>query len=142
MKFIALYAIRLYQRFISPRKGFCCAYASVTGHASCSVLGYRAIRRFGVYGGIKLLDNRLHKCTVAAGRRPRIARSGPLSHQAGSVSCDLPCDASDACDALDCASDCLPWRKKRRDGRVFIPPRTERASRTNSTNRQSPPHRS
>lgn len=130
MKYIALQAIRLYQRFISPRKGFCCAYAAVTGHASCSALGYRAIRRFGVWGGLDVLDQRLHKCSVSARDRERVVRHGPLARQAGSISCDLPCDGSDACDALDCASDCASWRKKRRRDRVVIPPRTDRTNRT------------
>jgi putative component of membrane protein insertase Oxa1/YidC/SpoIIIJ protein YidD len=129
MRFLALQAIRLYQRYLSPYKGYCCAYASVTGHASCSALGYRAIRRFGVWNGLDLLDRRLHKCAVSARRSQRIVRHGPMARQAGSVSCDLPCDASDACDALECVSDCVPWRKLRRSERVVIPPGEQRANR-------------
>ncbi|MFP5394003.1 MAG: membrane protein insertion efficiency factor YidD, partial [Gammaproteobacteria bacterium] len=59
MKLLALGAIRLYQKFLSPHKGFCCAYAAVSGRASCSVLGYRVIRRHGIWNGLALLDRRL-----------------------------------------------------------------------------------
>ena len=51
MKSVALPGIRLAQRWISPRKRFPCAYRVHTGNASCSWLGYRAIRRFGVWQG-------------------------------------------------------------------------------------------
>jgi putative component of membrane protein insertase Oxa1/YidC/SpoIIIJ protein YidD len=131
VKPLALHAIRLYQRFLSPYKRFCCAYAAVTGHASCSVLGYRAIRRFGVWRGLGVLDIRLHKCGVACRRhRPlrEVARHGPLARQSGSLHCDLPCDLCSPCDLLDCASE---WRRRKRrdDAYVVIPPRTSRPNR-------------
>ena len=49
LKILALAAITLYQRFVSPRKGFSCAYRFHTGGPSCSVLGFRAVRRYGVH---------------------------------------------------------------------------------------------
>ena len=48
LRALALRAIGLYQRHLSPRKGFACAYRARTGGASCSELGFRAIRRFGL----------------------------------------------------------------------------------------------
>ena len=142
MKTLALYAIRIYQRFLSPYKGFRCAYAAVSGRASCSALGYRAIRRFGLWRGLGVLDERLLKCGVAHRRHRPLGRArthGPLAHQAGSVSCDLPCDACswgdlgdacDACDVCDCASD---WwrRKRRRDQDVIIPVAGDRGAWSN-----------
>ncbi len=99
MKALALLAIRCYQRYLSPRKGFCCAYAAFTGHASCSALGYRAIRRFGVIDGIALLDRRLNKCGVAF-RRYRPAAPMALGRQGGFLdcACDVPGDCSSPCD--------------------------------------------
>lgn len=137
MRLLALLAIRFYQQFISPYKGFCCAYGAYTGHASCSALGYRAVRRFGVWQGVQVLDGRMAKCGVAHRR----ALAAPIGRQAGS--CDLPCDGSScdidlpspgkACNALgDCAdcSDCCDWnrsRKKRREeDETHIPPRSNR----------------
>lgn len=60
MKILVLAAIRFYQRKLSPHKGFSCAYAACTGHARCSALGYRAVRRLGVWHGLSVLDRRLH----------------------------------------------------------------------------------
>lgn len=97
MKVLALAAIRFYQRNISPRKGFCCAYARYTGGASCSALGYRAIRRFGVLEGLGVLDRRLERCGTAH----RIALHSaqlPLQRQQGFLDCG-GCDVG-ACDGI------------------------------------------
>lgn len=136
MKSLALHAIRLYQRYLSPHKRFRCAYAAVSGHCSCSVLGYRAIRRFGVWRGLAVLDLRLHKCGVASRRQripaPAAALHGRRANQAGFIDCggcDAPgCDMpTDACgDLLDCAncSGGCDWRRRRRhDDYVVIPVR-------------------
>lgn len=140
MKKLALAAIRCYQRLISPHKGFRCAYRALTGHASCSALGYRVIRRFGVWRGIRLLRQRLYKCGVAY--RRYALPPGPLARQAGFIdcNCDLPCElpgascsneaGSCACDLLsgcDAVGDCGgSSRKKARhdsDEAVHLPPR-------------------
>ena len=129
LRLAALGAIRLYQRFISPHKGFGCAYRLHTGGASCSTLAYRAIRRHGLFTGLALLDQRLDRCGEAHRRHGQEAarRLGP---QAGlcDLSCDAPCDldggghglprgmsncASAACDCTNCAScDCGDWRRR------------------------------
>jgi uncharacterized protein len=108
MKALALFAIRLYQRHLSPRKGFNCAYRAHTGRASCSALGYRAVRRHGAWRGYAILRRRLERCG-AVHRRQRAAEWA--RSQAGF--CDLPCDvscdggdASGACDVLSAAGDC------------------------------------
>ncbi len=129
MKALALWAIRLYQRLISPHKGFRCAYRGYTGHAGCSALGYRAIRRFGVIGGVKVLRSRLNKCGVAY-RRYRPAPTFMPAGQGGFLDCDCG-GGPDSCDANPC--DCNPcdidWgnnkkRKKQRDR--YVPPRRNR----------------
>lgn len=127
MKTLALWAIRLYQRLISPYKGFRCAYAVHTGHASCSGLGYRAIRRFGVLGGVTVLRMRLHKCGVAY-RRYRRAPGAALASQAGF--CDADC--FDGCDICDCAVEMpcdfgskkskLKKKQNKQDKDIVLPP--------------------
>lgn len=92
-------AIRAYQRYISPHKGFSCAYRCHTGRASCSHLGWRALRRWGVRGGLAVLNQRLFMCGVAFRRygplqpQRRVYR-GPWSAQQGlcDMACDAPCD--------------------------------------------------
>jgi putative component of membrane protein insertase Oxa1/YidC/SpoIIIJ protein YidD len=123
MKSIALSAIRFYQRVLSPRKGYCCAYASYTGHASCSALGYRAIRRFGLWHGLSVLNGRLEKCGVAYRRY----RPSTLARQAGFLDCDCDVGGCDiAGDVCSNASDC-DWKRRRNRGDeqyVVIPPRS------------------
>lgn len=88
MRSAALFAITLYQRYLSPYKGYCCAYRSYTGGASCSMLGFRVIRRFGVWDGLKLLRDRMALCGVAYRRWVR-ARL-PARRQKGFI--DAACD--------------------------------------------------
>jgi putative component of membrane protein insertase Oxa1/YidC/SpoIIIJ protein YidD len=114
MRRIALSSIRLYQRHLSPHKGFCCAYRHHTGHASCSELGYRTIRRFGLFDGLDLLRRRLDKCGLAH-RRYNETPARRFRHQAGF--CDLSCDF-DCGDGLlsDCSPcDCGDWGSSRKD---------------------------
>lgn len=144
MKTLALSAIGFYQRHLSPYKGFRCAYCAYTGNASCSAFGARAIRRYGVWDGLAVLNGRLRKCGVAF-RRYRPPPPLPLlvkPNQAGE--CDLPCDCSceppspsSLCDmACDCADakDCYDWWRDRRkrqelDEILYIPPRNPREER-------------
>jgi putative component of membrane protein insertase Oxa1/YidC/SpoIIIJ protein YidD len=133
MKLLALRLIEFYKRHVSPRKGFSCAYRCHTGRASCSTLGYRAIRRHGVLRGVGLLRQRLHLCGVAHRRWSPPAR--PLKAEAGlcDMGCDVPCDLSfpvevgDALQICDCPCDCGDWgdrskRRKRDEKYAYIPP--------------------
>ena len=104
----ALAAIGAYQRHVSPYKGFCCAYRTHTGRASCSTLGARVIRRHGMFKGLLLLRERLRRC----GEVYRLHHSPAyrtLTAQRGDLDCgdcDLSgCDVGDALDLSDCC-DC------------------------------------
>ncbi|MBL8483981.1 MAG: membrane protein insertion efficiency factor YidD [Rhodocyclaceae bacterium] len=131
MKALALLAIRLYQRLLSPRKGWCCAYRHHTGRAGCSELGYRAIRRLGLLRGLGVLSERLYKCGVAYRRHN--AAAPRLHRQAGvcDASCDLPCHGdlgSCACDLFsncDLPGDCSNGRQRDKvsdERTVYLPP--------------------
>jgi putative component of membrane protein insertase Oxa1/YidC/SpoIIIJ protein YidD len=110
MKAPALLAIRLYQRLISPYKGFTCAYRARTGRAGCSGLGYRAIRRHGAWRGWLILRRRLEKCgqahrTLHAQHSYRKAQAG-FCDCADALSCgDLLSGADTASDVASCACD-------------------------------------
>jgi putative component of membrane protein insertase Oxa1/YidC/SpoIIIJ protein YidD len=106
---LALAAIRGYQRWLSPQKGFSCAFRSATGGASCSAYGHAVIARFGLRLGLGLLRRRLDLCGhVHAARRP--PRAPMLYRQQGHCDlscegpCDLPCAGNHtvAADAADC----------------------------------------
>ena len=130
----ALAAIGVYQRYVSPHKGFCCAYRVHTGGASCSVLGARVIRRWGLWSGLRLLRQRLRRCGDVHRRCANQMRS--LALQRGSCDLDLPgvdadcCDAVDVCDCCDCD---WPSRDKRRHVRER---KSDKARRWNAAERR------
>lgn len=141
MRQFLLTAIRVYQLYISPHKGFCCAYREHTGRASCSALGYRVVRRYGVFTGVALLRQRTHRCGVVH-RRYRSRPVQALHPQRGvcDIGCDLPCDAgcdlpsgssfSKFFDYLNCFDVCScdgPDRKRKsteHEKSVYIPSRS------------------
>ena len=87
---LALWAIRRYQRRLSPRKGFSCAYRIHRGGAGCSAHGYRVIQRHGLALGLPLLLRRLERCG-GIHRATLDTRNPVLHYQRGE--CDiLPCD--------------------------------------------------
>jgi putative component of membrane protein insertase Oxa1/YidC/SpoIIIJ protein YidD len=64
---LASWLIGLYQRHLSPRKGFRCAYrARHPARSSCSEFGKRAIERLGMLSGVQLLRRRFRRCHVAS----------------------------------------------------------------------------
>ena len=97
MKALALLAIKGYQRFISPRKGYSCAYRVHTGYQSCSSLGYRAIRRYGLFTGLGVLNGRFDRCAAA---NFQFHQSQHLHHQRGY--CDVPACDIPSCDLPSC----------------------------------------
>ena len=145
MRSIALPAIEFYKRRISPHKGFCCAYRAHLGRFSCSTLGYRAIRRYGVLKGMAVLRQRTRLCAITQRR----FRESTATGQRGSAPCDLPCDMScvpdcnlpnidckgvsryfNCCDG--CACDGPERKKKPQDkdkGAAYVPPARGRAQR-------------
>jgi putative component of membrane protein insertase Oxa1/YidC/SpoIIIJ protein YidD len=137
--YLLLAVIRLYQRFISPHKGFRCAYHAHTGRQSCSHLGLRAVRMYGALSGLAVLRRRLYLCGVAHRRYAAPHRRPPLSQRGN---CDLPCDGgcdmpdTTSCTTLgDCASnlgcDCgsCDWPERKRKNKdekeqaVYLPPK-------------------
>lgn len=122
---LALAGIRLYQRYLSPVKGFSCAYRVLTGGDSCSAYGYRVIARHGLMLGTSLLRRRLQACGEQ--HRQHLARQAAPRRmtarhraQAGDCACDVPhadCISCDrACDVADLMSGChcdfSSWKKK------------------------------
>lgn len=109
-----LLAIVAYQRFISPYKGFRCAFHAHTGRGTCSGYGYRVFARYGSVRGWRLLRRRFADCRVAAqlesslhngsaGEAP-VRKLMPSTRQGGFVDCggcDMP-----GCDLPDCGKTC------------------------------------
>ena len=91
---LSLRAIHAYQRFLSPRKGYSCAFRCATGRDGCSGYGYRVIQRFGLIAGLALLRRRLRLCGDTYRRRTTVPNP-VLYYQRGD------CDPG-------CGGDCLP----------------------------------
>jgi uncharacterized protein len=136
----ALAAIQGYQRYLSPYKGFCCAYRVHTGKAGCSQFGYRAISRFGVFDGLVILKKRLALCgqvyrqfadKISDGAKNALSKTKrPNSKQRGD--CDPGCagdcspdisfrDLGDAaCSTADSCGSCdWPSSKKSKQARKY-----------------------
>ncbi|MGM9482723.1 membrane protein insertion efficiency factor YidD [Roseateles sp. NT4] len=126
----ALAAIGIYQRYVSPYKGFCCAYRAHTGGPSCSALGTRVIRRHGLLAGTVLLRRRLRRCgEVYRHFHPTGPR--PLAAQRGD--CDASCDGpGDGCDGWDCdvcdGCDACDWPDRKRKDKPTASRRRHSAS--------------
>lgn len=131
MQLLVLWSIKFYQRFISPHKGFCCAYRTHTGRASCSSLGYRVVRRYGVINGLAVLRKRLYLCGVAHRRySPPYRRPMPAQRGDCDIGCIGDCGSTlDYASCLDCGSCDWPNRKNaasEKEQYVYIPPRVSR----------------
>ncbi len=62
----AVAAIGAYQRYVSPHKGYRCAWGVHTGKSTCSTWGRRVMGRFGVVVGWALLLRQFRRCQCAA----------------------------------------------------------------------------
>jgi putative component of membrane protein insertase Oxa1/YidC/SpoIIIJ protein YidD len=67
----AIRAIEWYQRELSPRKGFSCAYRLAYGGHSCSGVVKRAFAEAGVAAGMSALFHQPSKCHAAARKLDR-----------------------------------------------------------------------
>ncbi|WP_424923184.1 membrane protein insertion efficiency factor YidD [Aquabacterium commune] len=92
----AVFSIGLYQRYLSPYKGYCCAHRSLHGRESCSQYGSRSIRRAGLRRGLALLNRRFQACNAASltlteqRNNALKAEACPLWSQQGTKSCCAP----------------------------------------------------
>lgn len=93
---LVLAAIAVYQRRISPHKGYGCAYRLKHGGSGCSGVGRRLIRRYGLLKGWRVLQKRFERCRAENLRR----RAGGMAyHQRG----DSAACKSRFCRSADCA---------------------------------------
>ena len=104
---LACWFIELYQRHISPRKGFCCAYrVRYRRRDSCSQYARRAISKLGLLPGVQVLRRRFGKCRHASKvldyepRRAREKKRNPHRF----ADCGSRCDPGVPIDACDCAT--------------------------------------
>ncbi len=112
-------AIQLYQKFLSPHKGFRCAHRKLYGEASCSEYFRQAIATEGLATAIPLFQQRLWDCKqarqellyrslsqqiMANGERRRKRRDSGFWDCGGDTDFDGTPDCLEGCDG-DCG-DC------------------------------------
>jgi putative component of membrane protein insertase Oxa1/YidC/SpoIIIJ protein YidD len=101
-------AIRGYQRYISPYKGFCCAHRALHGGPGCSEAIRRIIEVNGVWNCWPRVRERFAQCREAA----LTLRAGPLAAglfgaQSEADQRDRKKKRGDTCDGVDCGGDCI-----------------------------------
>lgn len=124
----ALATVHFYQRWVSPRKGFSCAYRLRFDDTSCSQHFVEQLAQGGLRHGLRSLRARMGSCRDAnAALRSSAARPSDSDHRAetgetssseGASTTDQANDRQDSnacraaecgdasCDGLDCLSSC------------------------------------
>jgi uncharacterized protein len=108
LKLAASAAIVGYQRYVSPYKGFRCAYRAKTGRSSCSEYARRLVLKLGVGALAEGLPRQFARCKTAFAtlsaypyeRAEERKRKRDRADACDINPCDLPLDL--ACNASSC----------------------------------------
>lgn len=65
LDFAVIHCIRFYQKYLSPRKGFSCAYSVLYRCESCSEYFRKTVKIYGLKKAIFLFQKRLEECKLA-----------------------------------------------------------------------------
>lgn len=66
LRLAGLAFINGYQRYLSPRKGYRCAYGVLHQDGTCSSIGKNLMREHGVLGFFRLMPTQFAACKAAA----------------------------------------------------------------------------
>ncbi len=112
-------AITGYQRYVSPYKGFCCAYRVKHNDMSCSAFVQQAVLHHGVWRAIPVVKQRFKACKTAAFELNTQPHQRNREQNRGRQQARNNCDAcnfielipSEGCSALGDADacSCTPW---------------------------------
>ena len=100
MKYLAIFFIDVYQKCISPYKGFCCAHAALNDGESCSNAIKNMIQIHGLCSSYYLIRGRFIECNNAYLQLQKEADElNKKKKKENKYDC---CDPSLPCDALSC----------------------------------------
>jgi len=105
MKIIYRFMIGLYQKYLSPRKGYRCAYSLEHGGSGCSGAVLNILETHGLFRGWSLIKHRFHECSEAAEKRKKRKKEG-------SGSCPDCSTVDNACEGANCGLGCANGAKK------------------------------
>lgn len=107
--------IGLYQKFISPYKGFHCAHRIHTHGMSCSTYGLFVVKRYKPLEAISMIKERLKACHIIS-LLYKDTTIKSLRSEHGAIDCDISCGDIDNCtpDFDSCSShksnkNCFNW---------------------------------
>ncbi|HEY4466232.1 MAG TPA: membrane protein insertion efficiency factor YidD [Klebsiella sp.] len=120
MNNLILKLIFFYQRIISPRKGYCCAYGVLHHTQGCSGAVKEIIQRKGVIGGWEEIRQRFADCRLAAETLQKQKPEDDLKRKERRCNCDVSgCDGQcctykipGSLPDLECPCDCASLRFK------------------------------
>ena len=95
MNKIALFLIFIYQKHLSPRKGYCCAYGALYNNGSCSERVALIIENHGILNGWSMIKNQFVLCSEAYETIKEKKKHKKKKE-------DNWCHPFDACDVLTC----------------------------------------
>jgi len=98
---VSIAAINFYQHYISPHKGYCCAYRVYTGENSCSQYAKTVINEHGLLNAFPLIKEQFERCAFAAQNLEK-EREEKKKKSDTEVLGDYACDLG--CHTLDCLS--------------------------------------
>ena len=103
MNNVAVLIIRIYQKFISPHKGFSCAHANLFNGASCSEEIINIINSKGIIQGHDKIKLRFEECRNAYLILSSKDKDKKMKNRKTSTWLDC-CDCSSSCDVAECFS--------------------------------------
>jgi putative component of membrane protein insertase Oxa1/YidC/SpoIIIJ protein YidD len=89
---IAIKAIRLYQQYLSPRKGYCCAHNVLHQNGSCSSWAIEVIETKGALAMVSQFGSRMAECNEAS----KVLSAKKKENEEEVQPCDKSCTAADA----------------------------------------------
>lgn len=118
LRYAAAGSITAYQKWLSPRKGFCCAYGRATGLWTCSSYAKHIVKEHGTVALARAMPRQFARCRAAQTRLVALAATaaaaipiiGFAQDQAGEEGNRKPrgggnWDFAGLCDVLNCAGD-------------------------------------
>lgn len=102
---MAILCIKGYQRYISPRKGFRCAYGVLHGTHGCSGAVIEILQKKGILAGVPAIRERFSACKDAC---EELNKQKEQKKQKKKEEADGECclDPTDACDCVSIPSSC------------------------------------
>jgi putative component of membrane protein insertase Oxa1/YidC/SpoIIIJ protein YidD len=117
LRYAAAGAISAYQTWLSPRKGFCCAYGTATGLWTCSSYAKKVVTEHGTLALLRALPRQFARCRKAhATLLAMAAAAGGIAMTAEQEGQENPeerkksrgpnfdCSFDSGCDAVDLGS--------------------------------------